>query len=47
MEHCIFLDYDIFMDWRNKGKRIGNLKINGIVSWPVIYLSGRTQGSVF
>ena len=42
-----FSDSDIFMDGRNKEKRIGKLKINGIVSQSMIYLSGRTQGSIF
>ena len=42
-----FLDSDIFVDGRNKEKRIGKLKINWIVNQSVIYLSGRTQGSVF
>ena len=42
-----FLDSDIFVDGRNKEKRVGKLKINGIVSRSVIYLSGSTQGSEF
>ena len=42
-----FSDSDLFVDGRNKEKRIGKLKINGIVSQSVIYLSGRTQGSAF
>ena len=28
-------------------RRIGKLKINGFMSWSVIYLSGSTQGSDF
>ena len=35
-----FLNSGIFVDGRNKEKRIGNLKINWIVSWSVINLSG-------
>ena len=42
-----FLNSDLFVDGRNKEKRIGKLKINGFVSWSVIYLSGSTQGSEF
>ena len=42
-----FSDNDIFVDGRNKEKRVGKLKINGIVSQSVINLSGRTQGSEF
>ena len=42
-----FLNSGIFVDGRNKEKRIGKLKINWIVSRSLIYLSGRTQGSVF
>ena len=37
----------IFVDGRNKENRASKIKINGIVSWSVIYLSGRTQGSEF
>ena len=33
--------------WMGGIRRIGKLKINGIVSWSVIYLSGSTQGSEF
>ena len=47
IEHCISLDSNIFVDGRNKENRVSKLKINGIVSWSVIYLSGRTQGSEF
>ena len=46
-EHCIFFNTGIFMDGRNKENRASKLKINGIVSWSVINLSGRTQGSEF
>ena len=42
-----FSDSDIFLDGRNKENRASKLKINGIVSRSVIYLSGRTQGSEF
>ena len=42
-----FLNSGIFVDGRNKEKRIGKLKINQIVSWSVMCLSGRTQGSEF
>ena len=42
-----FLNSGIFVDGRNKEKRIGKLKINRIVSQSVICLSGRTQGSEF
>ena len=42
-----FLDSDIFMDGKNKENRGSKLKINGIVNWSVIYLSGSTQGSEF
>ena len=42
-----FSNSDLFMDGRNKEKRIGKLKINGFVSRSVIYLSGSTQGSEF
>ena len=38
-----FLDSDIFVDGRNKENRVSKLKINGIVSQSVIYLSGKTQ----
>ena len=38
---------DIFVDGRNKENRASKLKINGIVSQSVIYLSGSTQGSEF
>ena len=34
-----FLDSGLFMDGRNKEKRIGKLKINRIVSQLMIYLS--------
>ena len=47
---CIFLNFlnsGIFVDGRNKENRASKLKINGIVSWSVINLSGRTQGSEF
>ena len=40
-------DSDIFVDGRNKERKIGKLKINWIVSRSVIYLSGSTQGSEF
>ena len=40
-----FSNSDLFMDGRNKENRISKLKINGFVSWSVIYLSGSTQGS--
>ena len=33
--------------WMGGIRRIGKLKINGIVSQSVIYVSGRTQGSDF
>ena len=42
-----FSDSDIFVAGRNKENRASKLKINGIVSWSVIYLSGSTQGSEF
>ena len=42
-----FLDSDIFVDGRNKEKRIGKLEVNGIICQSVINLSGRAQGSVF
>ena len=42
-----FSDSDIFVDGRNKMNRASKLKINGIVSQSVIYLSGSTQGSEF
>ena len=35
-----FLNSGIFVDGRNREKRIGNLKINGIVSRSVINLPG-------
>ena len=35
------------MEGRKRRKETGKLKINGIVSRSVIYLSGRTQGSEF
>ena len=37
-----FANSGIFVDGRNKEKRISKLKINWIVSRSVIYLSGRT-----
>ena len=40
-------DSDLFMDGRNKERRLSKLKINGFVSRSVIYLSGSTQGSEF
>ena len=42
-----FSNSGIFVDGRNKENRVSKLKINGIVSQSVIYLSGRTQGSEF
>ena len=42
-----FSDSDIFVDGSNKENRASKLKIDGIVSRSVIYLSGRTQGSEF
>ena len=33
--------------WMGGIRRIGKLKINGFMSWLVIYLSGSTQGSEF
>ena len=33
--------------WMGGIRRIGKLKINGIVSQSVIYVSGSTQGSEF
>ena len=33
--------------WMGEIRRIGKLKINGIVSQSVIYVSGSTQGSEF
>ena len=42
-----FSDSDLFMDGRKKENRAGKLRINGIVSRSVIYLSGSTQGSEF
>ena len=42
-----FLNSALFVDERNKEKRIGKLKINRFVSQSVIYLSGSTQGSEF
>ena len=41
------LDSDLFVDGRNKERRLSKLKINGFVSRSVIYLSGSTQGSEF
>ena len=40
-------DSDLFVDGRNKERRLSKLKINGFVSQSVIYLSGSTQGSEF
>ena len=40
-------DSDLFVDGRNKERRLSKLKINGFVSWSVIHLSGSTQGSEF
>ena len=42
-----FSNSDLFVDGRNKENRASKLKINGIVSQSVIYLSGSTQGSEF
>ena len=42
-----FSNSDLFVDGRNKENRAIKLKINGIVSWSVINLSGRTQESEF
>ena len=42
-----FSNSDIFVDGRNKERKISKLKINGFVSRSVIYLSGSTQGSEF
>ena len=42
-----FSNSDIFVHGRNKERRVSKLEINWIVSWSVIYLSGRTQGSAF
>ena len=42
-----FSDSGIFVNGRNKENRANKLKINGIVSQSVIYLSGRTQGREF
>ena len=44
-----FLDSDVFVVGSNKDKekRISKLKINRILSWSVIHLSGRMQRSVF
>ena len=42
-----FSNSDLFMDGRNKENRASKLKVNGIVSQSVIYLSGSTQGSEF
>ena len=41
-----FLNSDLFVDGR-KENRASKLKINGIVSQSVIYLSDSTQGSEF
>ena len=43
----LFVISDLFVDGRNKENRTSKLKINGIVSRSVIYLSGSTQGSEF
>ena len=42
-----FLKSDLFVDGRNQENKVSKLKINGIVSQSVIYLSGSTQGSEF
>ena len=42
-----FSNSGIFVDGRNKEKRVGKLEIDWIVCQSVIYLSGRTQGSEF
>ena len=42
-----FSNSDLFVDGRNKENRASKLKINGIVSQSVIYLSGSTHGSEF
>ena len=42
-----FLNSDLFVDGRNKENRASKLRINEIVRWSVIYLSGSTQGSEF
>ena len=44
-EHWIFRT--VTYSWMGGIRRIGKLKINGIVSQSVIYLSGSTQGSEF
>ena len=41
------LDFSVTYSWMGGIRRIGKLKINGIVSQSVIYLSGSTQGSEF
>ena len=42
-----FSKSDLFVDGRNKENRASKLKINGFVSWSVIYVSGSTQGNEF
>ena len=37
------LDSDLFVDGRNKERRLSKLKINRFVSWSVIYLSGGSE----
>ena len=44
-EHWIFRT--VTYSWMGGIRRIGKLKINGIVSQSVIYVSGSTQGSEF
>ena len=39
-----FMNSGIFVDGRNQENGANKLRINGIVSQSVIYLSGRTQG---
>ena len=42
------LDFQtVTYSWMGGIRRIGKLKINGIVSQSVIYVSGSTQGSEF
>ena len=42
-----FSKSDLFVDGRIKENGASKLRINGIVSQSVIYLSGSTQGSEF
>ena len=42
-----FSNSDLFVDGSKKENKVSKLRINWIVSQPVIYVSGRTQESEF